>query len=49
MTKNFLLKSKKIVLVFILIDSRLKPQKIDIDLINFLGKNNIPGNLSYTK
>ena len=49
MTKDFLLKSNKLALVFILIDSRLKPQKIDIDLINFLGKNNIPVNLIYTK
>ena len=48
-TKDFLLKSKKLALVFILIDSRLKPQKIDIDFINFLGKNNIPINLIYTK
>ena len=49
MIKDFLLKSKKLALVFILIDSRLKPQKIDIDCINFLGKNNIPVNLIYTK
>ena len=49
MTKKYLLNSKKIVLIFILIDIRLKPQKIDIDYINFIGKNNLPLNLIFTK
>ena len=33
MTKKYLLNSNKIVLIFILIDIRLRPQKIDIDII----------------
>lgn len=49
MINEFLLKSKKIVLVFILIDIRLKPQKIDINFINYLGKNHIPINIIFTK
>ena len=44
MTKKYLLNSNKIVLIFILIDIRLRPQKIDIDYINFIGKNNLPLN-----
>ena len=49
MTKKYLLNSNKIVLIFILIDIRLRPQKIDIDYINFIGKNNLPLNLIFTK
>tara|TARA_B100002052_G_scaffold189804_1_gene172929 strand:+ start:554 stop:1156 length:603 start_codon:yes stop_codon:yes gene_type:complete len=49
MTKKYLLNSEKIALIFILIDIRLKPQKIDIEYINYLGKNNLPVNLIFTK
>ncbi len=49
MTKDFILKSHKISLVFILIDIRLSPQKIDIDYINFIGKSELPLNLIFTK
>ena len=49
MTKDYLLNSDKIALIFILIDIRLKPQEIDIDYINYLGKNKLPVNLIFTK
>ena len=49
MTKDYLLNSDKIALIFILIDIRLKPQKIDINYINYLGKNKLPVNLIFTK
>ena len=49
MTKNFLINSDKISLIFILIDLRLKPQKIDIEYINYIGKNKLPLNLIFTK
>lgn len=49
MTKDYLLNSDKIVLIFILIDIRLKPQEIDINYINYLGKNKLPVNLIFTK
>ena len=49
MTKDFLLNSHKISLIFILIDIRLSPQKIDIEYINFIGKNELPLNLIFTK
>jgi len=49
MTKNFLINSDKISLIFILIDLRLEPQKIDIDYINYIGKNKLPLNLIFTK
>jgi GTP-binding protein len=49
MCKNFLIQSKKLALLFLLIDVRLKPQKIDIENVNYLGKNGIPINLIFTK
>ena len=49
MTKDYLLNSDKIALIFILIDIRLKPQEIDINYINYLGKNKLPVNLIFTK
>jgi len=49
MTKNFLINSEKISLIFILIDIRLKPQKIDIEYINYIGKKKLPLNLIFTK
>ena len=39
----------KISLIFILIDIRLKPQKIDIEYINYIGKNKLPLNIIFTK
>lgn len=35
--------------VFVLIDSRLKPQKVDIDFCNWLGEEGIPFLLIFTK
>jgi GTP-binding protein len=49
MCKNFLIQSKKLALLFLLIDVRLKPQNIDIENVNYLGKNGIPINLIFTK
>ena len=49
MTKKYLLNSDKLVLIFILIDIRIKPQEIDIKYLNFIGKNNLPVNIIFTK
>ena len=38
-----------IVLIFILIDIRINPQKIDIDYINFFGNRKLPINIIFTK
>jgi len=35
--------------VFLLIDCRLEPQKIDIDLMNWLGENGVPFVIVFTK
>jgi GTP-binding protein len=46
---NYLRRRSALTLLFLLIDSRLPPQKIDMDFIQFLGENNIPFNIVFTK
>lgn len=49
MTKSYLKNSSKLSIVFLLIDSRIKPQNSDIEFSNFIGKNKIPMNIIFTK
>ena len=35
--------------MFVLVDSRIPPQDIDVEFINFLGRNSIPLTIVYTK
>jgi GTP-binding protein len=49
MIENYLRKRENLVNVFVLIDSRHSPQKIDIDFVNRLGKWEIPFTLVFTK
>lgn len=49
MIENYLRKRETLVNVFILIDSRHTPQKIDIEFVNQLGKWEIPFCLVFTK
>ena len=49
MITNYLLQRQQMVCLFILIDSRLPPQKIDIDFIEWVGVNQIPFALIFTK
>jgi GTP-binding protein len=35
--------------VFVLVDSRIPPQDVDMELINYLGENQIPVSIVYTK
>ena len=44
-TKSYLKNSSKLSIVFLLIDSRIKPQNSDIEFSNFIGKNKIPMNI----
>lgn len=46
---NFILKRENLYLLFVLIDSRLEPQPIDVDFVNWLGANQIPFALVFTK
>ncbi len=49
MTQDFLVKRSNLMCLFALIDSRLDPQAIDLEFINFLGKNSIPFAIVFTK
>ncbi len=47
--KDYFLKRKQLVCSFVLIDSRLEPQKIDLEFMEFLGENEIPFCIIFTK
>ena len=49
MIEGYIRKRKNLVNLFVLIDSRLEPQKIDLDFINRMGKWQIPFVLIFTK
>lgn len=49
MIEDYLLKRVNLLMVFVLVDSRLEPQKIDLEFINFLGENQVPITLIFTK
>jgi GTP-binding protein len=47
--RNYLTKRENLQCVFVLIDSRLEPQKIDLEFCSWLGECGIPFALIYTK
>ena len=47
--KDYLLLRQQLVCTFVLIDSRLEPQKIDLEFMEFLGENSIPFYMVFTK
>jgi GTP-binding protein len=49
MIQDYLLKRKNLMNVFVLVDSRLDPQKIDVAFINWLGEKMIPFSIVFTK
>ncbi len=49
MIRQYLNKREALYCVFVLIDSRVPPQKIDIEFINWLGENGIPLSIIFTK
>ncbi len=49
MIENYLQKRENLYCTFILIDSRLEPQKIDLDFIQWMGEKNLPFTLLFTK
>lgn len=49
MVRDYLEKRENLMVVFQLIDSRLEPQKIDIEFTNYLGSKGIPCTLVFTK
>lgn len=49
MVNNYLLNREQLQCAFILVDSNVPPQKIDLDFINWLGSNQIPFVIIFTK
>ncbi len=47
--KNYILKREQMTNLFVLIDSRLKPQKIDMEFMQWLGENGVPFSIVFTK
>ncbi len=47
--KTYLSKRENLMCLFVLIDSRLKPQKIDLKFMQWLGENGIPFVICFTK
>lgn len=48
-TKNYLKKRTNLCNIFVLIDSRLEPQKIDLEFLDWLANNQLPFSLIFTK
>ena len=46
---DYVLKCEKMHFLFVLVDSRLEPQKIDLNFIELLGENGIPFGIIFTK
>ena len=46
---DYVLKCEKLHFLFVLVDSRLEPQKIDLSFIELLGQNGIPFGIIFTK
>ncbi len=46
---NYVTKCEKMYMLFVLVDSRLEPQKIDINFMEMLGENGIPFGIIFTK
>ena len=49
MIQDYLINRESLQIVFVLIDSRLDPQRIDLEFIQWLGESNIPFALVFTK
>lgn len=49
MIVDYMLKREALVNVFVLVDSRIPPQKIDLEFISFLGQNGVPLSIIFTK
>lgn len=49
MIKSYILGRQQMTNLFLLIDSRHKPQKIDLDFMDWLGENAVPFSIVFTK
>lgn len=49
MIKGYILNRREMTNLFVLIDSRHKPMKIDLEFFNWLGENGVPFSIVFTK
>lgn len=49
MIEDYILERPNLINLFVLIDSRIPPQKIDLEFMEWLGENQIPFSMVYTK
>lgn len=49
MIRDYILKRENLVCLFVLIDSRLEPQRIDLEFMEWLGENGVPFVMVFTK
>ena len=49
MISDYILERENLVCLFVLVDSRLKPQEIDLDFMHWLGESGIPFAIVFTK
>jgi len=49
MIRGYILQREQLVNVFVLVDSRLEPQKIDLEFIEWLGQSSVPFAIVFTK
>lgn len=47
--ESYILERESLINLFVLVDSRLEPQKIDLEFIEWLGENGIPFSIVFTK
>jgi GTP-binding protein len=47
--EHYILEREQLTCLFVLIDSRLTPQKIDLEFIEWLGENEVPFSIVFTK
>lgn len=47
--KDYVLRRSQMTLLFVLLDIRHKPQKIDVEFLEWLGENNVPFAIVFTK
>lgn len=47
--EGYVLEREQLTCLFVLVDSRLSPQKIDVSFIRFLGENGVPFAIIFTK
>jgi len=47
--EQYILKRPNLILLYVLVDCRIEPQKIDVEFINWLGQHQVPFQLVFTK